>query len=175
LPARALFSLLWGKASTSPERNAIALAAGVMALDGIHGADLHQVTYAPEIVPAELQVLFGIEELRQMTYERWVAFGRESQVMRRLVKMLVRYSSMTRHVRSYLEGLTIEERCVLDTFRLPELPARFLERYVPLLEAKRDGRRRRKAQTDILVPIAPVLLGLVLRRHRAVNRPSGPS
>ncbi len=171
LPPRAVYSLLWGKASTSPERGGIALGTGVMALDGIHATDLHQVTYAPELVRSELQALFGIERLHQMTYEQWVAFGGRSEQMRRMNKTLARYSSLTAtHLRGYLQELPPEQREVLEEFRLPELPARFLERYVPQSDAKRQARRRRKAQTDVLVPIAPVLLGLVLRRKAAAER-----
>jgi hypothetical protein len=41
------------------------------------------------------------------------------------------YSSLCSHLRDLRERLTLEQRRDLDDYLLPEMPSRFLERYVP--------------------------------------------
>src|SRR5439155_18334464 len=70
----------------------------------------------------------------------------------------------------YHEGLTPAQREELADDFLPEMPSRFLERYVPTRAVHLARRQRRKAETDVQTPIVQVLVALIERRKAAVQR-----
>ena len=74
------------------------------------------------------------------------------------------------HVQEYFEGLSAENQDALTAYAWPRLPARFVDRYVPTRVADNEAQRRRKARTDVLVPITHVITALVMRRKAAAQR-----
>jgi hypothetical protein len=80
------------------------------------------------------------------------------------------YSSLCSHLRDYRERLTPTQRRDLEDYFVPEMPSRFLDRYVPTGAVHLARRQRRKAKTDVLTPIVHVLVALIERGKAAAHR-----
>src|SRR5216683_2287218 len=67
------------------------------------------------------------------------------------------YSSLCNHLRDYRARLTRDQRKDLADYFLPEMPSRFVDRYVPTRAVHLAHQQRHKAKTDVLTPIVHVL------------------
>lgn len=76
----------------------------------------------------------------------------------------------TSHFPQYLQLLTLEERQRMQVYTLPSLPPDYRKRYFPHKSRQAKREARRKADTDILVPLYPVLRQLVRFRKQLAER-----
>jgi hypothetical protein len=81
------------------------------------------------------------------------------------------YSSLTeRHVPDLLERLTPQQRNYLVPYVLPKLPPGFQRQHSIQRKLYEDTERRRKERSDVLSPLAPVLVALILHRLNAIRQ-----
>jgi integrase len=81
------------------------------------------------------------------------------------------YSSMaTRHLPGYLQRLETQNRLRLKAYVLPPLPHAFRQKYFPDAQFTAASQAKRKANTDVLVPLYPVLRQLVRFRKQLADR-----
>jgi hypothetical protein len=73
-------------------------------------------------------------------------------------------------MREYFQLLSIDVAQELTPFRFPELPTRFTERFIPITEFRREAEERRKAKTDVLVPLTTTLVALIRERKKVAQR-----
>ncbi len=73
-------------------------------------------------------------------------------------QILASYASITsNHFPRYLLRLDLQDRLRMQRYALPLLPVGFIERYFPSRRLRSAQQADRKATTDILVPLYPVL------------------
>jgi len=159
----------------SPDRAHIAVAAGVLAL-GLQGQRTHYVAVQ------DLHRLFSclrtqcglmhIADLSDPDKGVWSIFAQKTAVTASRLHMLGAYASLTdHHFPLCLEALCDEaEKARLRRYDLPPLPRGFIRRYGGKEELRAAAEMRRKAQSDIIVPLHTVLIALLLRRKNAARR-----
>lgn len=76
----------------------------------------------------------------------------------------------TSHFPRYLQLLTLEERQRMHLYTLPPLPPDYQKRYFPHKSRQAKREAQRKANSDILVPLYPVLRQLVRFRKQLAER-----
>jgi acyl carrier protein phosphodiesterase len=76
----------------------------------------------------------------------------------------------TGHFLRYLRRLTPSEQQRMQCYALPPLSVDFAERYFPSKQVRSVQRQERKATTDILVPLYPILRQLVRLRKQLAER-----
>src|SRR5260221_12442844 len=74
------------------------------------------------------------------------------------------------HERVYLERLDIRHRLLLEPYALPSLPPGLLERQGLSKASRGVSERRRREQSDVLVPLFPLLVELAQLRKQAAER-----
>jgi hypothetical protein len=117
--------------------------------------------------PADVRMRRSSASAREMTWERWLAFGRDAAAMQRLEKSLTTYYSLVNgHTRDYYQHLDPARRVELEPWFLPEVPRRFIDKCVPWEANKRASEQRRKARTDALGPLAITLIAIALERRK---------
>lgn len=86
-------------------------------------------------------------------------------------KALSSYAVVTEvHFPRFLLRLDSRVRPLMQRYALPPLPVGFNERYLPYKQVKADQQARRKATTDILVPLYPILRQLIRFRKQLAER-----
>ena len=86
-------------------------------------------------------------------------------------RSLTAYESLqTLHVRAYLERLTERQRVVWEQYALPQLPSGFIKRQGQHDATTAASEQRRREQTDVLIPLFPLLLELAQLRKQAAER-----
>jgi hypothetical protein len=76
----------------------------------------------------------------------------------------------TGHFLRYLRRLTLSEQQRMQRYALPPPPIDFSESYFPSKQARSTQRQERKATTDILVPLYPILRQIVRLRKQLAER-----
>src|SRR5260370_27018925 len=119
-----------------------------------------------------LRTQFGMSALSQLRdRERWTRFVSGRQLSPGEVRALTVYATIAfTHERIYLESLDERRRLLLEPYALPPLPARFLERYAQRRASAEATIARRKDQSDVLVPLFPLLIELAQFRKQAAER-----
>ncbi len=119
-----------------------------------------------------LRTQFGMSALSQLrNRELWTRFVTGRTLSAGEVRMLTVYASIAfTHERTYLESLDERHRLLLEPYALPPLPARFLERYAQRRATATAAEVRRKEQSDVLVPLFPLLVELAQLRKQAAER-----
>ncbi len=103
--------------------------------------------------------------------ELWTRFVSGRQLSPGEVRALTVYASIAfTHERIYLEALDERHRILLEPYALPPLPARFLERYAQRRASAEAAIARRKEQSEVLVPLFPLLIELAQFRKQAAER-----
>ncbi len=74
------------------------------------------------------------------------------------------------HLRTYFARLSEEDERRMTPYRLPQAPGRFLVKHGVLRAVNAETEQRRKARSDILVPLYPVLVCFIQWRHQAARR-----
>jgi len=97
-------------------------------------------------------------------------FGSDHERMRQHKGRIYHYQAASMHLREYAQSLPATSQTELAVFRFPDVPPRFTERFVPVVGFRREIQERRKAKTDVLVPLATTLVALILERKKAAQR-----
>ena len=171
LPQYLGFYVAFGVAGSRSDRATWALAAAILAANGFDSAAYQAYLKRAAAIVDELRARFALASARDMTWERWLAFGRDAAAMQRLEKSLTTYYSLVnRHMRDYYQHLDPAPRVELERWFLPEMPRRFIDKCVPWEANKRASEQRRKAKTDVLRPLAITLIAIALERRKAAQR-----
>lgn len=110
-----------------------------------------------------------LDDLKQeQTWHNWAARQENTQGTR---SVLSAYASFTtNYFPRYLLRLNPQDRLRMQQYTLPSLPSDLLERYFPSKQLRSVQQANRKAVTDILVPLYPILRQLVRFRKQAAER-----
>ncbi len=101
----------------------------------------------------------------------WQDFLSKTNLMKNRRAWVLAYSSVsTGHFPRYLQRLDAVDRSRMQTYAFPPLPADFLRKYFPYSSVKQAQQAKRKAQSDVLVPLYPVLRQLVRFRKQLAER-----
>jgi len=154
-----------------PDAIPIALAVGC-AMDAMKGTTLLHECSCLTTLLRRLRTavdLHDIKDLREPDlWERFVA-GRTLTMGE--VNGLQCYDALSnRHLRRFLETLSLRERLVWEPYVLPPPPVNLADRYGQRRAAVALAQQRRKAQSDVLVPLFPVLVQVVQFRKQAAER-----
>jgi len=120
----------------------------------------------------KLRTQYGLQDLTQLGKRQiWDQFVAEWIPSLSQHKLLAVYDTLTSlHLRGYLEGLTVRERVIWEAYALPPLPAGFLHKHGQHKAVRLATRQRRREQSDVLVPLFPLLVELAYLRKQAAER-----
>lgn len=119
-----------------------------------------------------LRANYGMNQFSHLAdRELWTRFVSGRQLSPGEVRALTVYATIAfTHERIYLESLDERRRLLLEPYALPPLPARFLERYAQRRASAEATIARRKEQSDVLVPLFPLLIELAQFHKQAAER-----
>ena len=84
---------------------------------------------------------------------------------------LKRYDALASiHLPSYLEGLTERQRVMWQPYLLPKLPRGFLDKQAQQKAVMAAAQNRRKEQSEVVLPLFPLLVEIVQLRKQAMER-----
>ncbi len=155
----------------SPDAAAMAVAAASM-----HGAiDLHSQYTLTRQAGKLLQDLRATTPMRciaDLKQEQiWLDWAAAQEKKAATKQKLGCYAAVsTGHFLRYLRRLTLREQQHMQRYALPPLPIDLSESYFPSKQARSAQRQGRKAATDILVPLYPLLRQLVRLRKQLAER-----
>ncbi len=166
-----LMGYLIRTASQLPEVVSIALAIGC-AMNTMKSRTL--LSYCQQLTQLirKLRTQYGLQDLAQLGKRQiWDQFVAEWTPSLSQHKLLSVYDTLTSlHLRGYLEGLTVRDRIIWEAYAFPPLPAGFLHKHGQLKAAHLATRQRRREQSDVLVPLFPLLVELAYLRKQAAER-----
>lgn len=155
----------------SPDATSIALAMGC-SLGAIKQNTVF--TYCRELTRLlrRLRTHYGMSELTQLgTRSIWESFAAGRTLSGGDVNMLVIYDALaSTHLPTYLEGLNERQRMMWEPYALPPLPAGFMDKYGLRKAAGTAAEKRRKEQSDVLVPLFPLLIEIAQLRKQTTER-----
>lgn len=113
-----------------------------------------------------------MEQISDLTQEEiWQRFVTDLKLTEGARAEVKDYSSMaTRHLPSYLQRLDPSDRLRMKAYVLPPLPHAFRQKYFPDAQFTAASQAKRKANSDVLVPLYPVLRQLVRFRKQLADR-----
>jgi hypothetical protein len=115
---------------------------------------------------------YGMSELAQLgTRAIWDRFVAERTLAGGELRLLITYHALSStHIRVHLERLNVRDRVIWEQYALPPLPAGFMEKHKVRGTYKTASTLRRKEQSDVLVPLFPLLVELAQLRKQAAER-----
>jgi hypothetical protein len=115
---------------------------------------------------------YGLQTLSELsTHHIWDCFAMNRMLSHIEFHMLGVYESFAAiHLRSYLEELDVRQRMVWEAHALSPLPAHFIEKYGVRKAVHAAVVQRRKEQSDVLVPLFPLLVEIAQLRKQATER-----
>ena len=126
-------------------------------------------------VNAMLQLLrstIQIQCLADLQQEQsWLAWAEQQEKTNHTRQLLSRYTTITtNYIPRYLRRLHDADRQRIQLFVPPPPPPRFAEDFLPRRQLTMAQQRERKATSDVLVPLYPVLRQLVRLRKQLAER-----
>lgn len=101
----------------------------------------------------------------------WYDFISKTEVTDTRYRMLQSYSSVSAsHFPAYLQRLNEQDRLRVQKYKLPPLPHEFLKHHGGKKALQKAGQDGRKARSDIIIPLFPVLRQLVHFRKQLADR-----
>ncbi len=152
-----------------PDAVPITLAIGCAAMTP---KTLYHACYALRNLLHQLRTQYGMTELAQLR-ERdiWDHFVAGRILRRGEVEWLTYYDGLASlHLPAYFEGLAPRLRLLWEPVRLPPLPTGFIKKSGVRRAVIATSERRRKEQSDVLVPLFPLLVELAQLRKQAAER-----
>ena len=142
------------------------------AMDGVGNNTLHTYSHQLTSLLRRLRTDYGMREFSELgTRQIWDRFVAGRTLSPGDTRSLTAYESLqTLHVRAYLERLTERQRVVWEQYALPQLPAGFIKRQGQHDATTAASEQRRREQTDVLIPLFPLLLELAQLRKQAAER-----
>lgn len=154
-----------------PDAIPLAFAAGCT-MDAMRKLSLYTRGRAIASLLHRLRTQYGMSELVQLgTRDIWDRFVEERTLEGGDLRLLIDYHAVSStHIRVYLEGLNVRDRVIWEQYALPPLPASFMEKHKIRGTYKAAAALRRKEQSDVLVPLFPLLVELAQLRKQAAER-----
>jgi hypothetical protein len=170
LPSKVMGYLILSVAD-GPDAIPIALAIGC-AMSGVKNSTLLSKCSQLTRLLKRLRARYGLRELAQLgTRPIWDQFAADRKLSLSELVMLGAYDALaSQYVRSYLEGLDIRQRAIWEQYALPPLPAGFIDKQRQHKAALAATQQRRKEQSDVLVPLFPLLVEIAQLRKQAMER-----
>ncbi len=154
----------------SPFAAHLALAAGV-ASEMVKARTVVSQTMHLALLFRDLHTSWGVHSAADLTKGTWEAFVTQQQIAPGTYQQLKTYQTTTElYLLGYLEQLTQEQRTRVGPHILPRFPRRFLRQHFSDAAFREDVRQRRKARSDVLVPLHSLLVALVRLRKQAAER-----
>lgn len=115
---------------------------------------------------------YGMVEISQLaTRPIWESFMGDRALAPGEINMLLTYDALSSNYQQvYLEGLSERQRLFWEKYRLPLLPARFLEKRGLLKSRDIAAAHRRKDQSDVILPLFPLLVEIAQLRKQSAER-----
>src|SRR6266568_4882576 len=103
--------------------------------------------------------------------QSWLTWAAQQEKTNHTRVLLGRYTTITKnYIPPFLHRLHAADRQRIQPFVLPPPPTGFAEDFLPYRQLRTAQHRERKAATDILVPLYPVLRQLVRLRKQLAER-----
>lgn len=119
----------------------------------------------------EIQSSCGVRNVAELTSHIWVKYAMMKEFTAKDYKYFQKYAAVTEtHLPEYLEKLTPQQFAQVEPHILPRLPRRFREQHMPYAVYEEQGKRRRKAKTDLIAPLHTLLVALVRLRKQQMQR-----
>lgn len=120
----------------------------------------------------QLRSTFQIQCLADLQQEQsWLAWAAQQEKTNHTRTLLARYTTVTtNYIPPFLHRLHAADRQRIQPFVPPPPPTGFAEDFLPYRQQTMTQQRERKATTDILVPLYPVLRQLVRLRKQLAER-----
>jgi hypothetical protein len=155
----------------SPDAASLAMALAA-ALGGMKQHTLYHTVMLLNGLLRRLRSQGYIEHLSDLQKEQiwrdWLAKTKRTEGTRKPLKVYVSIS--TEHYPRYLQRLSTQDRLRMQAYALPSLPVDLLQSLFPHQGIKVAAQAKRKAQSDILVPLYPVLRQLIRFRKQLAER-----
>ena len=155
----------------TPEIVTITLAVGC-AMDAMKPKTLYTYGIAVTNLFRRLRRNYGMVTLADLAERRvWDAFVEGRLISSGDLNMLKRYETLACvYQRPYFENLSERQQVIWKPYLLPRLPHGFCEKQAQQEAVLAATEARRKEQSDIIVPIFPLLVELVQLRKQAAER-----
>ena len=159
------------RAADMPEVVAITLATGC-AMDAMKPKTLYTYCIAVSNLLRRLRNTYGMVTLADLGERRvWDAFVAGRLISSGDLNMLKRYETFACvYQRPYFEDLPERQQVIWKPYLLPRLPRGFCEKQAQQQAVIAATQTRRKEQSDIIVPLFPLLVELVQLRKQAAER-----
>lgn len=117
----------------------------------------------------EMGLIQKVSDLKQE--QVWKTFATTTEMTHARYRQLQAYSSLSaHHFPGYLQRIDVAERMRMQSYALPHMPHGFLKQHGGRDAIHSAGQARRRAQSDTLVPLYPVLCQLVRLRKQLAER-----
>jgi aryl carrier-like protein len=159
------------RAADLPEVVAITLAIG-SAMDAMKPKTLYTYCIAVTNLLRRLRRSYGMVTLADLAERRvWDAFVAGRLISSGDLNMLKRYETLACvYQRPYFEALSERQQVIWKPYLLPRLPRGFCDKQAQQQAVIAATQARRKEQSDIIVPLFPLLVELVQLRKQAAER-----
>ncbi len=156
---------------TSPDAAFLAMAAA-SALGAIGSRTLLALLGNLDKLLRTFREVCQMKQLAELGSEQiWQDFlSTTEHVLNRRAKVQAYASVTSKHFPSYLQRLNPPDRSRMQAYSLPSLPHGFLRQHFPYRRVVAVQQTKRKAHSDVLVPLYPVLRQLVRFRKQLAER-----
>lgn len=155
----------------SPDAAVLALAAAA-ADDGVGNSHLENMIGALHRFFQDLRTKGYLQHITDLGKEQvWKDYAKNTPKTSRRFRQFVVYSAISgRYLPDYLQRLDPEERLRMQPYMLPPMPRNYLKQHGGQRELEEAAKTTRKAQSDILVPLYPILRQLIRLRKELAER-----
>jgi hypothetical protein len=155
----------------SPNAPSLALAAA-LACSGMGAVALTKAIGNLYRLLGTLRKVCRVEVLSDLQQEQvWREYAQKTPRTASRLRQLASYSSLSgSYLPDYLQRLDVADRLRMQCYTLPPLPQGFLKKYSGQKALTAAGKAARKAQSDVLVPLYPVLRQLIRFRKQVAER-----
>lgn len=154
----------------SPDAATLAIAAA--SLQGLPALSQHEYLRKMNALLQRLRSTLQIQHLADLQQEQtWLAWAAQQEKTNYTRQLLTRYTLVTtNYIPRYLRRLYDADRQRIQQFVPPPPPTGFAKDFLSYRQLTMAQQRERKATTDILVPLYPVLRQLVRLRKQLAER-----
>ncbi len=120
----------------------------------------------------QLRTTYGMKALPDLsTRSVWSHFVEGRILSRNESNSLAAYDAFaSTHLPFYLEQLDVRQRAFWESYALPPLPTGFVHKYGQHRAIMVASQQRRKEQSDVLIPLVPLLIEIAQLRKQATER-----
>lgn len=142
------------------------------AMYGMKKRSLYTICREVTVLLRQLRAQYGMQELAQLgSRSLWDAYAAGRTLSSSEVTKLTRYDTLAAiYVRTHLDKLSPKHRLFWEQYALPPLPRGFLSRDGHTRAATATTKQKRREQSDVLVPLFPLLVEIAQLRKQAAER-----